>query len=250
MGGHRADAIRARMVNRGGLCRRRAASRLSEPFSPHVGAAGGFLEIGDATADARFRSAACVTGAAGIRSLRALPCATPMAPPWARIAVFDTVARRLNAEQLSALRLIAAQCESQIELRARLTERLVVSAGHVPAADTEDQAALARTLLEHAPVAIYHTDGAGHSQYANPAYRRIFGLAPGQGDEDWIKGGASRRSRAAAGGLGRLPRRGRDRCASSTASDPDRTARGSLAEQVVPATAPAASSARSPTSPN
>jgi len=40
-------------------------------------------------------------------------------------------------------------------------------------------------LAESAPVAIYHSDGAGHLTYANPQFRAIFGLKPGQSLDDW-----------------------------------------------------------------
>jgi PAS domain S-box-containing protein len=49
------------------------------------------------------------------------------------------------------------------------------------------QAGLVRAV-EYAPVALYHTDVAGNIMYVNPAYRRIFGLAPGQSTNDWAQG--------------------------------------------------------------
>jgi PAS domain S-box-containing protein len=42
-------------------------------------------------------------------------------------------------------------------------------------------------LADSAPVAIYHADGAGHLTYANPQYRAMFGLAPGQSLDDWAQ---------------------------------------------------------------
>ena len=49
-------------------------------------------------------------------------------------------------------------------------------------------AALARALLHSAPVAIYHSDIHGNLSYANPEYRRIFGLSPEQSTDDWAQG--------------------------------------------------------------
>src|SRR5271169_7108680 len=49
-------------------------------------------------------------------------------------------------------------------------------------------AALARVLLYSAPVAIYHSDIQGNLSYANPEYRRIFGLSPEQSTDDWAQG--------------------------------------------------------------
>src|SRR6202158_3055584 len=51
-----------------------------------------------------------------------------------------------------------------------------------------DDAALARALLHSAPVAIYHSGSEGDLSYANPEYRRIFGLAPEQSTDDWAQG--------------------------------------------------------------
>src|SRR5258706_8723799 len=46
---------------------------------------------------------------------------------------------------------------------------------------------LIRALADSAPVAIYHADGAGHLTYANPQYRAMFGLRPGQSLDDWAQ---------------------------------------------------------------
>ena len=49
-------------------------------------------------------------------------------------------------------------------------------------------AALALALFYSAPVAIYHCDMQGNLSYANPEYRRIFGLSPDQSMDDWAQG--------------------------------------------------------------
>ena len=46
---------------------------------------------------------------------------------------------------------------------------------------------LLRALTDSAPVAIYHADRAGHLTYANPQYRAMFGLSPGQSLDDWAQ---------------------------------------------------------------
>ncbi len=46
----------------------------------------------------------------------------------------------------------------------------------------------AAALLDSAPVAIYHTDGAGNLTYSNTEYRRIFALEPGHGPDVWTQG--------------------------------------------------------------
>ena len=42
-------------------------------------------------------------------------------------------------------------------------------------------------LADSAPVAIYHADGVGHLTYANPQYRAMFVLTPGQSLDDWAQ---------------------------------------------------------------
>ncbi len=46
-------------------------------------------------------------------------------------------------------------------------------------------AALARALIESAPVAIYHANAASEVAYVNPEYRRVFNLTPEQSVDDW-----------------------------------------------------------------
>jgi len=46
---------------------------------------------------------------------------------------------------------------------------------------------LIRALADSAPVAIYHADSAGHLTYANPQYRAMFALVPGQSLDDWAR---------------------------------------------------------------
>jgi PAS domain S-box-containing protein len=48
--------------------------------------------------------------------------------------------------------------------------------------------ARATALIESAPIAIYHVDDTGTLTYANPEYRRVFGLRPQHGPDDWAQG--------------------------------------------------------------
>ncbi|MBS0388693.1 MAG: PAS domain-containing protein [Proteobacteria bacterium] len=52
----------------------------------------------------------------------------------------------------------------------------------------QDWLAPAAALIESAPVAMYQTDGEGNRVYANPEYRRVFGLGVEQGADDWLQG--------------------------------------------------------------
>ena len=209
-----------------------AAAELA-PWRPHLVESAGFVEIDDTSADPRLRDA-CAVSASGVRSFAGVALRDAEGQALGTIAVLDTAPRRLSPEQVAALELLAEQSLAQLELRARLNEQLALSSPLPPTAPLTGAATLARDLVESAPVAIYHTDGAGHSVYANPAYRRMFGLAPGEGDDGWIKGvHPDDRARVEAGwaDFRSQPRAVRF----EYRADPSRYGARVLAEQVVPA---------------
>jgi PAS domain S-box-containing protein len=52
----------------------------------------------------------------------------------------------------------------------------------------EQISALNQAVLDGAPVTIYYADNHGQILYANPEYRRTFGLSPEQGIDEWAPG--------------------------------------------------------------
>jgi PAS domain S-box-containing protein len=205
-----------------------------DPFFVDTMKVDGPLEVGAASRDARFRDVECLAGPSKIRFYAGTALRDAHGDVLGTIAVYDSRPRRLSPEQRAALQLLAQQCVSQVELRARLNEYLVISGGLAPAPARRADAALVRSLFENAPVAIYHTDGAGNSMYANPAYREMFGLAAGQSDEHWIQGvhpDDRARVHEAWADFRARPRPVRF----EYRSDPDRYGPRFLAEQVVPA---------------
>jgi len=159
-----------------------------DPFCVDTIRAAGLHEVGAASRDARFRDVECLAGPSRVRFYAGIALRDADGEVLGTIAVYDSRPRRLSPEERDALQLLARQCESQVVLRASLNEQLVISGQTPTAARPDADAALVRSLVENAPVAIYHTDGGGNSLYANPAYRRMFGLAAGQGDENWLLG--------------------------------------------------------------
>ncbi|MFI4890087.1 MAG: PAS domain S-box protein [Steroidobacterales bacterium] len=126
-------------------------------FDPFALSAAGLFEVPDAAADPRF---APVPGFyAGV------PLVDAGGKVYGTLAVVDAVARRLTAPQRAALLALASNVSAQIALCEELT--------------------VVRAVTESAAVAIYHTDANGNMNYVNPAYRKIFGLAPEQSFEDW-----------------------------------------------------------------
>jgi two-component system, LuxR family, sensor kinase FixL len=58
---------------------------------------------------------------------------------------------------------------------------------HVMPSDAHAHSSTASTLLESAPIAIYHYEGKNQLQYANRKFREIFGMEAEQGMEIWLQ---------------------------------------------------------------
>jgi PAS domain S-box-containing protein len=112
---------------------------------------------------------------------------TPGGDTLGTLAVYGTQARILSPEQCASLRLVAEQAVARVELHSRLTELTLLSDARPGAVAVHPDAVSAGALLESAPVAIYHTDAAGNMLYANPEYRRIFGLEIGHSPDAWAQ---------------------------------------------------------------
>jgi PAS domain S-box-containing protein len=81
------------------------------------------------------------------------------------LVVMDSIAHQLNDIQRTSLLALAGSAAAHIGLCARLN--------------------FVRAVGDSAPVAMYRTDAQGNLIYVNPAYRKIFGLAPKQAVDDW-----------------------------------------------------------------
>ncbi len=147
-----------------------------DPFLPHVAREKGLFTVANAAHDLRFSQDECVTGPLAVRSYAGIALRTANGKLMGTLAVYDTVPRELSPRQALGLILVAQQAVAWIEQRVRAVE---------PAGD---RAVSATALVESAPVAIYQTDAAGNLTYVNPEYRRVFGLGPGQSENDWAQG--------------------------------------------------------------
>jgi PAS domain S-box-containing protein len=161
-----------------------AVPRLN-PFTDCTSQAGQVFEVPDAALDERFRESEMVTGALAVRSYAGCALRLPGGDPLGTLAVYGTRARTLSAEQRASLLLIAEQGVARAELHSRLTELTLLSDARPGAVSLHPDAVSDAALLESAPVAIYHTDAAGNMLYANPEYRRMFGLQIGHGADAW-----------------------------------------------------------------
>jgi len=79
--------------------------------------------VEDATKDARFAKNPLVTGDGGLRFYAGQPLETPEGLPLGTLCVLDTEPRSLTADQQFALKTLARQVASQLELRKALAQQ-------------------------------------------------------------------------------------------------------------------------------
>jgi PAS domain S-box-containing protein len=158
-----------------------------DPFDQATLEADDVLEVPSIMIDRRFAQCPCATGPLALRAYAGCALRDSNGEVLGRIAVYNTVARRLTPAQRQALKTLAQQCVAQIEVRARVAELEIACANPGRRASPADAKQLL-ALLDSAPVAIYHADSSGAIGYVNPAYRRIFDLKPEQTLDDWALG--------------------------------------------------------------
>ena len=124
-----------------------------------------FLEIADVAADDRF---AARHAGPRLGYYAGAPLVAADGQVLGILSLMDLVPRRLAPHQRTAMTAIAAQAATQFAM----SEELI----------------FARAVGASAPVALYHSDMNGNLTYANPEYRRIFGLRPEQSTDDWAQG--------------------------------------------------------------
>lgn len=88
-----------------------------QAFCAHTIFKGGLLVVEDAMADARFSTNPLVTGDPHIRFYAGAPLLTPEGHGLGSLCVIDRQARKLSAEQSSALEKLARLVVNQLELR-------------------------------------------------------------------------------------------------------------------------------------
>ena len=88
-----------------------------EAFCRYTVAVGDLLVVPDTRVDVRFASNALVTGEPHIRFYAGAPLLTPEGHSVGTLCAFDTVPRALSTDQRDALRLLARQVMTHLELR-------------------------------------------------------------------------------------------------------------------------------------
>ncbi|MBC7377003.1 MAG: GAF domain-containing protein [Burkholderiaceae bacterium] len=139
-------------------------------FCAHTVAQGQMLEIEDAWTDPRFASNPLVLGDPHIRFYAGAPIRLKDGAVVGALCVVDRAPRRLNIQQREVLTQLALAVAHALEGR-----RAALMAGQA-AADLRDSEARFRTLSEHAPLGVFHTDAEGACTYTNPRWQAIYGL--------------------------------------------------------------------------
>lgn len=141
-------------------------------------AEGDVFEIGDMAADPRFRSHILVAGPAQIRFYAGAQIRSGCGLVFGTLNVMDVKPRHLGEQQRAALRRLAAQCSSQIELRT-LARSLQAEIGDRTDALNTAQAQL-RGFLLNAPINMSVKDLDGRYLIVNPMVEKFYGV-PGSG---------------------------------------------------------------------
>jgi diguanylate cyclase (GGDEF)-like protein/PAS domain S-box-containing protein len=141
------------------------------------------LEVPDATADPRFASNPLVTSGDCYRFYAGIPVYTPEGYPLGSLCVLDSVPRKLNALQLSALRLIGRQVNARLELREqRITLEAALQTTETARAELAASDARFQAFMDSAPFMSYIKDSAGHFVFYNQLLSDHFGVSR----EEWI----------------------------------------------------------------
>ena len=156
-----------------------------DAFAAFASAASPLFEVTDAAADERFRDAEMVSGKLAVRFYAGCALLNSRGELLGVLSVYDTTPRSLSAGQRASLLLIADQAVALADCRARLTELTLLNWAPICEPARHASNALAIPLIDSAAVAIYHVDAAGNMTYANPEYRRIFGITTEEGPHAW-----------------------------------------------------------------
>ncbi len=137
-------------------------------------AEGKLFEVEDAATDPRFANNPLVLGSPYIRLYAGAPVRLKNGAVVGALCVLDRVPRRLDAQQREVLTQLALAAAQALEgRRAAMLARQTAEA-------LMDSEARFRTLSEHAPVGVFHTDAQGACTYTNPRWQEIYSLTLAQ----------------------------------------------------------------------
>ena len=126
------------------------------------------FEVPNVALDERFKGQRAASAPPAVGCYAGAPLVAADGQSFGLLAVIDSIPRQLKPYQSAALLALARQAATQFAMSKELI--------------------LARAIAASAPVAFYHSDMHGNITYANPEYRRVFGLRPDQSIDDWSMG--------------------------------------------------------------
>ncbi|MGD0490245.1 MAG: ATP-binding protein [Steroidobacteraceae bacterium] len=158
-----------------------------DPYLARTLAAPDVFEVQDVAADRRHGGGDAVLNAAGIRSYAGCALRTAAGEVLGAIAIYRQKTIAMSFNERAVLTALARQGVALAELQSRVSELELVSAAEhlAPSPRGAQDSALADSLLDSAPLAIYYGDTQSDSTYVNPEYRRMLRLAPAQNIDDW-----------------------------------------------------------------
>jgi PAS domain S-box-containing protein len=140
-------------------------------FCAQAVARGELFEVEDAAAHPLFTGNPLVIGEPHIRFYAGAPVRLADGAVVGTLCVIDRKPRRLAPQQREVLNQLAVAAAQALEGRRAL-------AGVRRAAELlADSEARFRTLSEHAPLGVFHTDANGSCTYTNPRWQQIYGLS-------------------------------------------------------------------------
>ena len=146
---------------------------ISHSFCAHALAIDDVMVVEDARDDPRFKDNPVVTGEMNVRFYAGAVMQTPAGLPIGTLCVIDTKPRTLDARQLKALRVLARQAMTQMELRRVVAEQREALR---KAEAAERESSLLARLVEQSSDFIAMTDTQGRTFFLNDAAREMIGL--------------------------------------------------------------------------
>jgi diguanylate cyclase (GGDEF)-like protein/PAS domain S-box-containing protein len=141
------------------------------------------MVVEDATNDPRFSENPLVTGVDHFRFYAGMPVSSPDGFPLGTLCVIDRAPRRLNAMQMSALKVLGRQVNARMELRVqRLAMERALRAAEETRAKLEASEQRFSTFMDSGPFLSFLKDAEGRFLY----YNRVLAEKLGGTRDAWV----------------------------------------------------------------